>query len=92
MNRATPFGKSSGPGKSPEESYICETGMVLSEMSHTLTHIRCYAKEHTAATPLAQFPSRSYRMSPRNCPLMLALNPLVDAIAAGCTAIVKSLR
>ena len=86
-------------GKAPEEGYMCETGMVLTEISHMLRHIRRYAREQTVATPLAQFASRSYRkpspkgtvliMSPWNYPLMLALDPLVDAIAAGCTAIVK---
>ena len=86
-------------GKSSAESYMCETGMVLSELSYMLSHVRRLAKEQTVATPLAQFASRSYRkpspygvaliMSPWNYPLMLALDPLVDAIAAGNTAIVK---
>ena len=86
-------------GKSPEESYMCETGMVLSEISHMLRHVRHYAKDQTVLTPLAQFASHSYKkptpygvsliMSPWNYPLMLALDPLVDAIAAGNTAVVK---
>lgn len=86
-------------GKSPEEGYMCETGIVLSEISHMLSHVRRYAKEITVPTPLAQFASRSYCkpspkgvtliMSPWNYPLMLTLDPLVDAIAAGNTAIVK---
>ena len=86
-------------GKSAEESYMCETGIVLGEISYMLRHIRSFAKEKTVATPLAQFASRSYKkpmpygvtliMSPWNYPLMLALDPLVDAIAAGNTAVVK---
>ena len=86
-------------GKSPEESYMCETGIVLAEISYMLRHIRRFAKEKTVATPLAQFASRSYKkpmpygvtliMSPWNYPLMLTLDPLVDAIAAGNTAILK---
>lgn len=86
-------------GKSPVESYMCETGIVLSEIRYMLRHVRRFAKEKTAATPLAQFASLSYQtpipygvsliMSPWNYPLMLTLDPLVDAIAAGNTAIVK---
>ena len=86
-------------GKSAEESYMCETGLVISEISFMLRHIHSYAKEQTVATPLAQFASRSYRkpmpygvtliMSPWNYPLLLALDPLVDSIAAGNTAIIK---
>ena len=86
-------------GKSAEESYMCETGIVLSEISYMLAHIRRFAKEKTVPTPLAQFASRSYQkpmpygvtliMSPWNYPLMLTLDPLVDAIAAGNTAVLK---
>lgn len=86
-------------GKSREESYMCETGMVISEISYMLRHIRRFSKEQTAPTPLAQFASRSYRkpspygtvliMSPWNYPLLLTLDPLVDALAAGNTAIIK---
>ena len=86
-------------GKSPQESYMCETGIVLAEISFMLRHIRRFAKEKTVLTPLAQFASRSYKkpmpygvtliMSPWNYPLMLTLDPLVDAIAAGNTAVLK---
>ena len=86
-------------GKSNMESYMCETGMVLSEISYMLKHIRRFAAEKTVWTPLAQFASRSYRkpsphgvvliMSPWNYPVLLTLDPLVDAIAAGNTAVVK---
>ena len=86
-------------GKSAEESYMCETGIVLSEISYMLRHIRRFAKEQTVATPLAQFASRSYKkpmpygvtliMSPWNYPFMLSLDPLVDAIAAGNTVVLK---
>ena len=86
-------------GKSPEESYMCETGIVLGEISYMLGHIRRFAREKTVVTPLAQFASRSYIkaepygvtliMSPWNYPLMLTLDPLVDAIAAGNTAVLK---
>ena len=48
-------------GKSNFESYMCETGLVLSEISYMLKHIRSFVKEKTVMTPLAQFHSRSYR-------------------------------
>lgn len=86
-------------GKSNFESYMCETGLVLSEITHMLKNIRSYAKEETVPTPLAQFHSRSFRkpspygvvliMSPWNYPFLLTIEPLVDAIAAGNTAILK---
>ena len=86
-------------GKSNFESYMCETGLVLSEITHMLKNIRSYAKEQTVPTPLAQFHSRSFRkpspygvvliMSPWNYPFLLTIEPLVDAIAAGNTVILK---
>ncbi len=86
-------------GKSDFEGFLCETGMVLTEISHMLKHIRRYAREKTVPTPISQFPSRSYEkpcpygnvliMSPWNYPFLLTIDPLVNAIAAGNTAIVK---
>ena len=86
-------------GKSKSESYMCEIGMVLSEIRYMLRHTRSYAQKHRAPTPLAQFAASSYRlpcpygtvliMSPWNYPFLLTLDPLVDAIAAGNTAVVK---
>ena len=86
-------------GKSEFESYMCETGLTLSEITYMLKHIRSFAKEKRVHTPLAQFHSRSYRkpsphgvvliMSPWNYPVLLTLEPLIDALAAGNTAIVK---
>lgn len=86
-------------GKSGFESYMCETGLVLEEISYMLKHVRRFAREKTVLTPLAQFHSRSYKkpspygvtlvMSPWNYPFMLTLSPLVDALAAGNTAVVK---
>ncbi len=86
-------------GKSFCESYMCEIGMVLEELSFMLRHLRRYTKERHVRTPLAQFYSHSYVkpepygtvliMSPWNYPFLLTLGPLVDALAAGNTAVVK---
>ena len=68
-------------GKSSFESYMCDS------------------REKRVRTPLAQFHSRSFKkpspygvtliMSPWNYPFLLTIDPLVDAIAAGNTAVVK---
>ncbi len=86
-------------GKSDFEGFMCETGLVLTEISYMIKHTRRFAKETRVRTPLAQFASRSYKkpspygnvliMSPWNYPFLLTIDPLADAIAAGNTAIVK---
>jgi aldehyde dehydrogenase (NAD+) len=86
-------------GKSGYESFMCETGLVRGEISWMLRHTGHLARERTVPTPLAQFAARSFRkfspygnvliMSPWNYPLLLTLDPLADAIAAGNTAVVK---
>ena len=86
-------------GKSSYESFMCEIGLVLSEISYMIRHVKKFSKRKTVYTPLAQFASHSYMqpvpygntliMSPWNYPFLLSIDPLVDAIAAGNTAIVK---
>ncbi|MBQ8909221.1 MAG: aldehyde dehydrogenase [Clostridia bacterium] len=85
--------------KSKEESYMSEVGIVLSEINYMIRHCRRFAKPKRVCSPIAQFPSKSYRMpvpkgqvlilSPWNYPFMLTLEPLVDAIAAGNCVVVK---
>lgn len=87
-------------GKSASESYMCETGLVLSELSHMLKHVRKYAKAKRVKTPLAQFASKSYRlpspygtvlvMNPWNYPFLLSIDPLIAAVAAGNTVVLKT--
>ena len=86
-------------GKSGYEGFMCEVGLVLSEISYLIRHTKRFAKRKTVYTPLAQFPSHSFKqpvpygntliMSPWNYPFLLTIEPLADAIAAGNTAIVK---
>ena len=81
------------------ESYMCETGLVLSEITYMEKNLRKFAKDKKVLTPLSQFHSVSYKkpspygtvlvMSPWNYPVLLTLEPLVDAIAAGNTVILK---
>ena len=86
-------------GKSGMESYMCEVGMTLSELSDLLAHTPAYFRPHRAATPLAQFHAASFTlaepygvvlvMSPWNYPFMLTLEPLLGAIACGNCCVVK---
>ena len=86
-------------GKSDYEGFMCEIGLVRSEISYMIRNTRRFAKEKTVWTPLAQFASRSYQkpcpygnvliMSPWNYPFLLSIDPLVNAIAAGNTAVIK---
>ena len=86
-------------GKSEFESFMCETGMVLTEITYMIKNAAKLSAKKKVATPLAQFPSASYQMpvpygnvlvmSPWNYPFLLAMDPVVDAIAAGNTVILK---
>lgn len=86
-------------GKSHYEGFMCESGLVLTEISYMIRHTRKFARKRTVPSPLAQFHSHSYKqpvpygntliMSPWNYPFLLTLDPLADAIAAGNTAILK---
>jgi len=86
-------------GKSPEEVYGTETGLLLAEISTALKHLRDWMHPVTVATNLVNLPSRSkiFRdplgvvliIAPWNYPFQLALIPLVGAIAAGNCAVVK---
>jgi aldehyde dehydrogenase (NAD+) len=85
--------------KSPEESYASETGLVLSEIRHTLAHLKKWMRPRSVGTNLVNWPSSSriYRdplgvvlvIAPWNYPLQLALLPLAGAIAAGNTVVLK---
>ena len=73
--------------------------MVLSELTYMIRRTPAFAADRRVRTPLAQFAARSYVkpspygtvliMSPWNYPLLLTLDPLIDALAAGNTAVVK---
>ena len=86
-------------GKSTSEAYICEIGMTLSELSYVLGHMNRWARPHRVLTPLAQFHARSFTlrvpygvvliMSPWNYPFMLAMEPLIGALAAGNCCVLK---
>ncbi|MBR6558574.1 MAG: aldehyde dehydrogenase [Clostridia bacterium] len=86
-------------GKSHYEGFMCEIGLVLSEISYMIRHTKGFAKRKTVRTPITNFASHSFKqpvpygntliMSPWNYPFLLTIEPLVDAISAGNTAIIK---
>jgi aldehyde dehydrogenase (NAD+) len=85
--------------KSVTESYLSEVGIVYEEIRYFLHHTKRLTKPKRVATPIKLFAATSYRMaepfgnvlimSPWNYPFQLAIVPLIGAIAAGNTAIVK---
>ena len=85
--------------KSYEEAYLTEISIVKGEIRTHIKNVCKWAKRRKAPTPLKLFPSRSYIVkeplgnaliiSPWNYPVQLLLNPLVGAISAGCTAVLK---
>ncbi|MEG1069877.1 MAG: aldehyde dehydrogenase [Ruthenibacterium sp.] len=85
--------------KSDFESYLCEIGLVLSELTYMERHLQHLAKPKRVKTPLAQFAARSFVvpqplgvclvMSPWNYPFMLSIDPIIGAIAAGNCVILK---
>ncbi len=86
-------------GKSSCEGYMTEIGMCRDETRFLLKHLPRWIRPRTVATPLAQFAARSFVwpepygnaliISPWNYPVMLSLDPLAGAIAAGNTAVLK---
>ncbi|WP_195575800.1 aldehyde dehydrogenase [Paenibacillus sp. 1001270B_150601_E10] len=85
--------------KSDTESYITEIGFTLMEARHTLKSLRRWMKPKRVRTPITHVGSRSVIMpepygttliiAPWNYPFQLAVAPLIGAIAAGNTAVIK---
>ena len=85
--------------KSYEEAYLTEISIVKAEIRTHIKHVEKWARRKKAATPIKLFPGQSYIVkeplgnsliiSPWNYPVQLLLNPLVGAISAGCTAVLK---
>lgn len=81
------------------EAVITETEIILAELNHTLKNINSWTKPKRVKASLLNFPSRDYIysepygvaliISPWNYPYQLALAPLIAAIAAGNTVIIK---
>lgn len=85
--------------KSETESFMTEVGMTLSELSYIRNHLFIWTRKQYVPTPVSQFPGVSYTirepygvvliMAPWNYPFLLAMEPLIGAIAAGNCCVVK---
>lgn len=85
--------------KSTFESYVTEVAMVYDEINTQIRNIRKWSKRRRVKTPIVQFPAKSFVklepygivliIGPFNYPFMLAMDPLIGAIAAGNTVVLK---
>jgi aldehyde dehydrogenase (NAD+) len=85
--------------KSPEESWVTETGFLISEINSALKNLLQWMQPEKAKTNLLNLPSSSFILrepmgvvlilGPWNYPLQLLFTPLVGAIAAGNCVVVK---
>lgn len=85
--------------KSEQEAFLTEISLVTGEIRNHLRHLGCWARTKRKSTPMQMLPSRSrivteplgsaLIIAPWNYPFQLLVNPLVGAISAGCTALLK---
>ena len=86
-------------GKSVSESYMCEVGLTLAELSYQIKHIKKWNRPKRHRTDLANFHGKSYSvyepygvvlvMAPWNYPFMLTMEPVIGAVAAGNCVVAK---
>ena len=85
--------------KSSYEAYLTEVGIVIGEIKYFLKHLKGWMGKKRVKTSIGQMPAKQYIypepygvvliMSPWNYPFQLTINPLIAAIAAGNTILVK---
>ena len=85
--------------KSSFEAYATEIGFTLHSISKAIKHLKRWTKPKKQKSPIFMFGTKSYVISepygqvliigPYNYPAQLVLEPLVGAIAAGNTVIIK---
>lgn len=86
-------------GKSGFEAYATEIGIVYNDINFHIKNIRKWAKSEKRKSPIIYYPSKSYVykepygvtliIGPFNYPFQLVISPLIGAISAGNTAIIK---
>ncbi|WP_411801969.1 aldehyde dehydrogenase [Algibacter lectus] len=85
--------------KSEFETYLSEYSMVMSQLNLVIKNLKKWAKQQRVSSSLLLFPASSFIykepygsvliISPWNYPFILALEPLILAIAAGNTVVLK---
>ncbi len=81
------------------ESLATETQFALSELKHAIKNVESWSEPERVSASWSNFPSKEWIqpepygkvliISPWNYPFMLAISPLIGALAAGNTAILK---
>lgn len=85
--------------KNPFEAYTTEVGFCLNSIDHTIKNLEKWTKVKHLPSPLANFYSTSFIVKeplggvliigPYNYPFQLVIEPLIGALAAGNTVILK---
>jgi aldehyde dehydrogenase (NAD+) len=86
-------------GRCDMESWTAELGGVISEVDHSLKHLKKWVKARKVPTPIIAQPGKSYMLPEPlgtiliigawNYPLLLVLSPLISAVSAGNNALIK---
>ncbi|MET8213090.1 aldehyde dehydrogenase family protein [Streptomyces sp. NPDC005373] len=86
-------------GKSATEAHMMEIGFLVKEIDHTLRHLDRWLRPGRVSVPLSLMPSRAWTVreplgvvlviSPWNYPVNLALAPVIGALAAGNSVVLK---
>lgn len=85
--------------KSEFESYLSEFGLVISELNLAIKKLKKWTKPQRVKASILTFPSKDYIykepygtvliIAPWNYPFLLAIEPLIMAISAGNTVVLK---
>jgi aldehyde dehydrogenase (NAD+) len=85
--------------KTDEDAWATEIGFFLSELNHTIKHLKDWMEPKSVATNLVNLPSTSFTIqeplgvvciiAPWNYPFQLLFTPLIGAIAGGNCAVLK---
>ncbi|MFD2292237.1 aldehyde dehydrogenase [Mariniflexile gromovii] len=86
-------------GKSEFETFISEYGLVISQLNLAIKNLKNWSKPKRVKSSILTFPSKDYIykepygnvlvIAPWNYPFLLALEPLIMAVAAGNTVVLK---
>ncbi|AJT41105.1 aldehyde dehydrogenase family protein [Psychromicrobium lacuslunae] len=85
--------------KHPDEAWMTEIGFVCTEISHTVKNLRRWLEPERASVPVSLLPASAQIVNdplgvvlviaPWNYPVQLALVPVLGALAAGNTVLLK---
>lgn len=86
-------------GKCETEVYVAEIGFLISDIEHTLKHLKQWMRPRKVSTPIVAWPGKSYQqpeplgtvliIGAWNYPLQLLLAPYIAALSAGNCAVLK---